>query len=216
MVIAIKEIIMNIKLPNNWILSSIIDNDISVNILETKQLSPHIIKETIELIFTTNTPEYVISKLKNNPNILDIKIIYSNQNHLIICLTSIFNNLYKILADFNVFLSSIRNLHNGWSELIMIIPNNKVLKKILKRFHEIGIKIHVKSITYVKNKTTLTSKQDNIIRLAYELGYYDYPRRISLTDLARKLNLSPATVAEILRRGEHRIIFNYITGKNMR
>jgi len=213
MVIAIKEIVMDIKLPNDWIISSIINDDISVNILETKQLGLHIIKETVELSFSNNKKQTIINKLKNNPNIIDIKIIHHNQNHLIICLTSIFNNLYKIFTDFNVFLSSIQSLHNGWSELTIIIPNNKVLKKILKKLHEIGIEIRVKSITYVKNKTTLTSKQDNIIRLAYELGYYDFPRRTNLIELAKKLNLSPPTVAEILRRGERRIISNYIIGK---
>ncbi len=205
---------MDIKLPKNWIISSIVKNNTVVKILETKQLSPHIVKETIELILPDNDSQEIINKLRNDPNVIDLKILQSSENRMIICLTSIFNNIYKIFVNFNVFLISIRNMHNGWSELVIIIPNNKVLKRILKKLYEIGIEMRVKSITYAKNKTILTSKQDNIIRIAYELGYYDFPRRINLTELAKKLNLSPATVAEILRRGENRIISNYITGKN--
>lgn len=174
---------------------------------------PHLIKETVELAISNDKLLDIVNKLKENPNILDVKVVRLDNGKVLVNVTGIFNEIYKILADLDAFISAIKNLHDDWSELVLMVPNNKILKKILKRFHEVGIQMRVKSIIYVKNKTVLTSKQDNIIRIAYELGYYDFPRKISLTSLAKKLNLSSATLSEILRRGEYRIISSYVTGR---
>ncbi|MGC8949214.1 MAG: helix-turn-helix domain-containing protein, partial [Thermoprotei archaeon] len=182
-------------------------------ILKVKQFGPHVIKETIELMISSDKLLDVINKLKGNPNVLDVKIVRLDNDKALINIVGIFNEIYKILADLDVFISAIRNLHDEWSELVLMVPNNKVLKKILKQLHEVGVQMRVKSIVYAKNKTVLTSKQDSIIRIAYELGYYDFPRKTNLTSLAKKLSLSSATLSEILRRGEYRIISGYVMGR---
>ncbi len=212
-VVSIKEIIINVKVPVDCLVSSLIDNGVSVRILKVKQFGPYVIKETVEIAVSGNELLDIIDKLKENSNVLDVKVIYSDDVKALVNVVGIFNEIYKILADFDVFISAMRNLHDGWSELVLMVPNNKVLKKILKRLYDAGIQMRVKSITYAKNKTILTSKQDNIIRIAYELGYYDFPRKTNLTSLAKKLNLSSATLSEILRRGEYRIISGYVTGR---
>jgi predicted DNA binding protein len=212
-VVSIKEIIIDVKLPINCLVSSIMNDNMLMKILKVKQFGPHVIKETIELMISSDKLLNVINKLKGNPNVLDVKIVRLDNDKALINIVGIFNEIYKILADLDVFISAIRNLHDEWSELVLMVPNNKVLKKILKQLHEVGVQTRVKSIVYAKNKTVLTSKQDSIIRIAYELGYYDFPRKTNLTSLAKKLSLSSATLSEILRRGEYRIISGYVMGR---
>ncbi|MGB9729420.1 MAG: helix-turn-helix domain-containing protein [Thermoprotei archaeon] len=211
--VSIKEIIIDVKLPINCLVSSIMNDNMLMKILKVKQFGPHVIKETIELMISSDKLLNVINKLKGNPNVLDVKIVRLDNDKALINIVGIFNEIYKILADLDVFISAIRNLHDEWSELVLMVPNNKVLKKILKQLHEVGVQTRVKSIVYAKNKTVLTSKQDSIIRIAYELGYYDFPRKTNLTSLAKKLSLSSATLSEILRRGEYRIISGYVMGR---
>ncbi|MEM3832632.1 MAG: helix-turn-helix domain-containing protein [Thermoprotei archaeon] len=211
--VSIKEIIINVRMPIDYLVSSLINNGVPVRILKVKQFGPYVIKETIELGVPINKLSDIISKLKENPNVLSVKILYSDSTKVLVNVVGVFNEIYKIFANFDVFISVMRNLHDGWSELVLIIPNNKILRKILKQLHEIGMQMRVKSITYARNKTILTPKQDSIIRIAYELGYYDFPRKTNLTSLAKKLNLSSATLSEILRRGEYRIISYYITSR---
>jgi len=52
----------------------------------------------------------------------------------------------------------------------------------------------------------LTPKQENIIINAYKLGYFDYPKRITLKELAKKVEMSPSATLETLRRAEKKII----------
>lgn len=56
----------------------------------------------------------------------------------------------------------------------------------------------------------LTEKQELAIIYAYLMGYYQFPRRASLKELATKLGLSVSTFAELLRKAEAKIIEAYI------
>lgn len=51
-----------------------------------------------------------------------------------------------------------------------------------------------------RSKTTLTHHQDRALKVAYELGYFAYPRRASLGDVARALGAGRSTTLEVLRR----------------
>ena len=52
----------------------------------------------------------------------------------------------------------------------------------------------------------LTEKQQEAISLAFRLGYFDTPRKISADELAAKLGLASSTLAVHLRRAEHRLL----------
>lgn len=56
----------------------------------------------------------------------------------------------------------------------------------------------------------LTDRQRDALRLAFERGYFDTPRRCHLADLAAELGISRPSVADRLRRGQRRLIGNTI------
>lgn len=57
----------------------------------------------------------------------------------------------------------------------------------------------------------LTDKQRTILLSAYNLGYYEIPRRFDSEQLAKKLNLGRSTVAEHLRKAEQRLVTEAIS-----
>ena len=52
----------------------------------------------------------------------------------------------------------------------------------------------------------LTEKQLSALLTAYKSGYYDYPRKINVTTLTAKKQLTRATFLEHLRKAESKII----------
>ena len=52
----------------------------------------------------------------------------------------------------------------------------------------------------------LTAKQRQALLVAYSLGYYDVPRRISSEQLAKRLKLGTSTYAEHLRKAERGLL----------
>jgi len=51
----------------------------------------------------------------------------------------------------------------------------------------------------------LTVKQREILEPTIEFGYYDFPRRINLNDLSRKVGVSPSTLCVHLQKIESRV-----------
>jgi len=52
----------------------------------------------------------------------------------------------------------------------------------------------------------LTDRQDEALRTAYEMGYFDIPRGASLEDVAAELGVSASSVSERLRRAQTRLV----------
>lgn len=52
----------------------------------------------------------------------------------------------------------------------------------------------------------LTERQQQLISIAIDRGYYDTPRTCSLTDLASELDINKSTSSEIIHRAEGKII----------
>lgn len=56
----------------------------------------------------------------------------------------------------------------------------------------------------------LSPRRQEVLETAQHMGYYDTPRRCSQRELAEKLEIRQATVAEHLQRAEHDLVAYYI------
>ena len=79
-------------------------------------------------------------------------------------------------------------------QLLSGLDRVKVPYKVLKKGRP---KAHDASVL-----SSLTAKQNGILRLAHTMGYYDVPRRTSTEAIARLLKMDRGTVGEHLRRAE--------------
>ena len=52
----------------------------------------------------------------------------------------------------------------------------------------------------------LTDRQQEVLQVAYDLGYYGVPRRSSTAEIASELDVDDSTVAEHLQRAEHNLL----------
>jgi predicted DNA binding protein len=91
----------------------------------------------------------------------------------------------------------------GWE----ITATQDRLSELGDQLREFDITFDVKSVTHqVETTQLLTAKQTKLVNRAIEAGYYDTPRRVTLTDLADDLDLAKSTCSETLHRAEEKII----------
>lgn len=57
----------------------------------------------------------------------------------------------------------------------------------------------------------LTDRQLEVLRTAFEMGYYEVPRTISTDDVASELGLDSSTVAEHLQRAERNLLGQHLS-----
>ncbi|WP_137284438.1 helix-turn-helix domain-containing protein [Halorussus salinisoli] len=64
----------------------------------------------------------------------------------------------------------------------------------------------------VNSESLLTDRQRELLNTAVEEGYYDTPRRCSLTELAGEADVAKSTASETLHRVEEKIVKEYVEG----
>jgi len=56
------------------------------------------------------------------------------------------------------------------------------------------------------DQIALTARQEEVLGKALVKGYFEFPRRISLTNLSELVGVRPSTLSEILRNAERRVL----------
>jgi hypothetical protein len=82
------------------------------------------------------------------------------------------------------------------------------IRELTSRLQKQGVGAKIKSISQVNQEELLTGRQKEILATAISLGYFDFPRKISLTALSDKVGIRPSTLSEVLRSAERKIIEN--------
>jgi len=81
-------------------------------------------------------------------------------------------------------------------------------RQVLTKLSKEGIETRIEDVAPLERKATLTGRQKEIMATAVSQGYFEFPRKISLTGLSELVGVKPSTLSEILRSAERRIMAN--------
>ncbi|HUH82353.1 MAG TPA: helix-turn-helix domain-containing protein [Nitrososphaerales archaeon] len=81
-------------------------------------------------------------------------------------------------------------------------------RQVLAKLAKEGIETRIEDVAPLERKATLTGRQKEIMATAVAQGYFEFPRKISLTGLSELVGVKPSTLSEILRSAERRIMAN--------
>ncbi len=91
----------------------------------------------------------------------------------------------------------------------ILIRSSDSLRRLADELQSADIEMSVKGISGLARSGGLTPRQKEIMTKAISLGYFDFPRRVSLTSLSISLSIKPSTLSEILRSAERKIVIGY-------
>ena len=83
-------------------------------------------------------------------------------------------------------------------------------RSILSHLEKEGVETRIEDVAPLERKPTLTGRQKEIMATAVASGYFEFPRKISLTGLSQLVGVKPSTLSEILRSAERRIMANAV------
>ncbi len=91
-----------------------------------------------------------------------------------------------------------------------MVPSFEAFQKIMSSMQQAEIRVKVLKMGKFEPKAgVLTEKQERIFWLALKGGFFDYPRKVDTVELSAKLDISPSTLSEIMRRGMRRLLESY-------
>lgn len=98
-----------------------------------------------------------------------------------------------------------------------VICDHETFKEITRKLENINIEFEVvykASLDEVEERDGISYKEYMLLRLAYDMGFFDSPKRIRLEDVARLGNVSKSTASETLRRGIKKSLQDFLSSKN--
>jgi predicted DNA binding protein len=143
--------------------------------------------------------------------ITQVEILLNEPDGKIISFSFQHGPLGEIIVKSGVHIRPPLYLENGVIKVNLIGTSSNIdsFFKHAEMLDDVSIEITRKSELKLLGKPRLTKRQEEILKAALRFGYYDLPRRITTAALAVKMNLSPATVAEHLRKVENKILKDY-------
>jgi predicted DNA binding protein len=200
-----------LRIPNNWIGSISSKSDVTVKVLRCAPKNGHggqslvriegsedVTEEDITSYIRTADPESEISYSKNGSGRFLASVDMQS------CQTC------RILGDSDCLLDSATSRPDGGIQLNIIAPNGAALTHLVDDLEGIGASVVVEKITILRTARELTTEQEKVLQTAFDLGYFDIPKKIKLDDLARRLNVSKATLDVVLRRAQRKVVASHI------
>ena len=134
------------------------------------------------------------------------------------CLCTPDNSVELIMDNLNIVHISPMICKGGWEYYSMMAFNQEDISKLIDRLWEKGYTVEIiKKVPFEGALSStllstdaifsgLTLKQRESLLLAFEHGYYSYPRRTDLQDIAKREHRPRTTFQEHLKRGENKLI----------
>ncbi len=116
----------------------------------------------------------------------------------------------RVLGDSDCLLDSAVSRPDGGIQWNIIAPNGAALTTLVENLRSMGTTVMVEKVTVLRTARELTAEQERVLQTAFDLGYYDIPKRIKLDELAKRLNVSKATLDVMLRRAQRKIVASHI------
>lgn len=114
------------------------------------------------------------------------------------------------ILSHDAFLVSGKSMQDNVISYSFMVPTFEAYRGIVTDLEKTGYKVNVRKIGKFEQQIgVLTENQERIFWLALKSGFFNYPRQIGMAELAAKLEISPATLSEILRRGTRRLLEHY-------
>ena len=175
-------------------------------------LSTIILEENVgDTLFQIQGPtvKNFISEFNSISEPASFQILYEDKEAVILNVKTkdpwIFNSLVKtdLLIMYPIKISE------GQINIEAITTRMKV-DNFLLELEKKEMKFSIISIGYYHQSALLTKRQKDLLHFVYINGYFEVPRKKSLTKLAKDLNISPSALSETLRRTFKRITKNYL------
>lgn len=173
--------------------------------------------------FYSKNPEMIIRELGNNENIIEFKILENKSDIVTVYIKYnskdfSFTSLFKIIdfKRYEIFTEDPIEFFENRT-ILRIVGEKKNLARF-KKFINKSFRTRILRVErYIPHKSSIllsfTPKQRETLLKAYEMGYYTIPRKTTLSEIGKAMNISDSAVREHLRKSENKIM-SLIFGKD--
>jgi predicted DNA binding protein len=96
-----------------------------------------------------------------------------------------------------------------------VLRSDRTVQALVKTLETKKTSFEVKMKQKLEDTDLLTTRQEQILSIAFERGYFDFPKKQGLEQLAADTGIRASTLAEIIRRGQKKILGEYLSRRSL-
>ncbi len=204
------EAVISLNLPDNWIREVVEKYGSVIKIIDSKALDSSEVRDLVEIeVEEEDDLQKVIDSMRQNPNIYNLDVSPIERGKLLAVFSTNHCAVCRLLAGTECFLTASTTTSNNRLQWTLLVTGKSSLQSLIKSLEEVKADPKLVRLMEISDTDALTARQEQITRMAYERGYFDFPRKIGLRELAKIFGISTSTLSEILRKGQRRIMMKY-------
>ena len=208
------EALLALTMPCSWVYNLSRDHDVRVMLIDTVQTDEGLTRDLVEINLREEEADAIIQSIKGFDHVRRVEITERHKGRLLAVVDVADCPGCVSLATADVFLLSAHTTEDRRLEWKVAFSSREDLDRLIWELQNHGTEVELIRVSNaIDDGLRLTDRQLKIVEVAFKRGYYDYPKRISIRELARIFSVSTATVSEILRRGQRKIIKEHFEGK---
>lgn len=207
------EAVISITPPHSWIKRVTSEFPAVIRVLDCRSLpSSEGVQELFEITSASDLSEKIVDYLRQDSYVYDVDVVRADRGKVVGSLKTHQCTACKTFAVADCFLTSATSKPDGKLEW-NVLGSNTMVKTLMAGLESQKVTAEVVKISKLKDQEELTARQEGILQIALEKGYFEFPKKITLRQLAKTLDISPPTLTEILRRGQKRVLEEHFRGR---
>lgn len=154
----------------------------------------------------SSNQDQIRESLQNSSKTGSNTVLHDDEHALLIQYVGNEPLMYRIVRDIGILPQYPLDMRNGWVSTSMFVSQS-LLSSYRKTLDASDIEYRVISVRdSFESKDLLTDKQKEAVSTGISLGYYDTPRRCTLSEIAEELDVTKSAVGRLLQRAETRMV----------
>ena len=206
------EAVLECPQPHSWIRLATDKYSASIEILDSKYLPGGVVEHLFELQVDPSRVEDLMKIIRMDKDVIEVEFLKSKDGHVYGSVSSKRCTICKEVARSKCFLASLIIGTQGqphWT----VLGGEESFKGLVAGLVEYKVPYHLRLLKELQESELLTRRQREILSIAYESGYFDFPKKTGLKGLAQRTGVRESTLAEILRRGQKKVLRDYLVRK---
>lgn len=206
------EVEIEFKAPVEWIRDIVETHSASIKIRDIR-MSREGVRDLLEIFLPGGEMKGFSSELVEQKRTSRDNVTIVDDSHATAIVNAHECAVCKAILNWDLFLTEAYSNDSGDIIMKWLVPDEATVKGFLDRLEVDGVKFELLRKRALSKRSDITTRQEYVVKTALELGFFDYPKKVNLEGLSKRLNVSYVTLAEILRRAEKNIISSYFRKK---
>ncbi len=177
-----------------------------VSVMDCREMAEGGCRNLVEITLDPDQVENARRDMEVNPTVesVDLDMVASGTLKGIVT-TNVCLGCCRMVGS-ETFLVGVHMDEDGCIVQRIISKDRETVRQAMAKVEALGHDVSLEKLTTLAPDMYMTGYQEDVLMIAYERGYFESPRKTDLRELAGLFGVSVATMSEILRKAQRKVM----------